>query len=437
MSSLHTLPPANALTGLIDCNNFFVSCERVFNPRLRDIPVLVLSNNDGCVCALSNEAKALGIKRGDPFYQIEELCRRNNVVALSGNHRLYGDISARVMDTISSMAARVDVYSVDEAFVYFDAAWSVADTADAAHELVRRVRRNTGIPASVGLATSKTLAKIAAGFAKKYPAYHRVCAIDNEQRRRKALELTPLGAVWGIGRRLLNRLSQYGLNTALDFADRPQEFVKSVMAVTGVRTWKELNGISCIENEVNNAPRKSLCVSRSFASNITSFDDLSNAIALFATNISRRMRAQKTAALNVGVFLNTNRHRSDLPQYSNSVVLPLSEPSADTMVIAQAAQEALKLIFRPGFGYKRAGINVFRTVAAEAVQPNIFGDVQQRECRNRLMAALDSINATSHTHDRIHIASYVPAESIVNCQYKSPQFTSRLSDIIKVHPYGL
>ena len=235
------------MTGLIDCNNFFVSCERVFNPRLRDVPVAVLSNNDGCIVALSNEAKTLGLKRGDPFFKVRGICERANVAVLSGNHRLYGDISSRVMTTIASVTGDVSIYSVDEAFIDFSK-FKEDDAAEIGREVVRRVRRNTGIPTSLGIASTKTLAKIASRFAKRYPAYKGVCMIDNEYRRRRALELTPIGNVWGIGRRLIKRFSAYGINSALQFADMTAENVDKLVNITGHKTWSELNGMPCIDD---------------------------------------------------------------------------------------------------------------------------------------------------------------------------------------------
>lgn len=425
------------MTGLIDCNNFFVSCERVFDPRLRERPVIVLSNNDGCISALSNEAKALGLTRGMPFFQIKAICDANNVAVLSGNHRLYGDISARVMTLLMEMAEHVEVYSIDEAFLHFDPDMSVADTVDCAREIVRRIRRCTGIPTALGLAPTRTLAKIASKFAKKYPAYRHVCAIDNDIKRRKALAMTSLGDVWGIGRRLCRRLSNYGLVSALDFADWPEENVTQTLALPTVRTWRELNGVPCVADDPRDVRRKSMVTSRSFGRDLTERADMSDAIALFATLTARRLRRQGSAATGIMVFLATNIHRDDKAQYSNSSYVPLDEPTADTMTIAAAAQKALDAIFIPGYGYKRAGIFVPHTVPAEAAQPNMFLDSADRERRRRLMAALDCINASSPTHDKVHIASYMPAESLVRCEARSPRYTTRLSEIIRIYPHGL
>lgn len=424
------------MTGLIDCNNFFVSCERVFNPRLRGIPVAVLSNNDGCMVALSNEAKALGLRRGDPYFKVKTICDRNGVVVLSGNHRLYGDISSRVMATIASVAGDVCVYSIDECFIdlgHFDD----SEVTGIGREIVRRVRRDVGIPTSLGIAPTKTLAKVASRFAKKYPAYRGVCAIDNEYRRRRALELTEIGDVWGIGRRLVKRFAAYGIRNAIRFADMPADDVEKIVNVTGVRTWNELNGRPCISVDDHDTSRKQMCCTRSFGNSLTDFAHLSDAFALFATIITRRMREHGVAATGLSVFMQTNSFRPDLPQYCPSVFVPLDEPTNDTMKIAAAAHDGLRRIFRTGFGYKRAGIMVPEVVQAEAAQKSLFADVADRDRRERLMTVLDALNSSSLSHDRVHIASYMPVESCVRCEKRSPNYSTRLTDIINVNTsYG-
>ena len=423
------------MIGLIDCNNFFVSCERIFNPRLRTVPVVVLSNNDGCICALSNEAKALGLKRGDPYFRIRNICDRHGAAVISGNHRLYGDISSRVMATIASIAGNIDIYSIDECFVNFSI-WPDAEVAGAGREIVRRIRRNVGIPTALGIAPTRTLAKIASRFAKKYPAYRSVCVIDNEYRRRRALELTSVGDVWGIGRRLVKRLANYGIHSAIQFADRDSHDITQLLNVTGVRTCQELNGIPCIDTDSADgseaAEQKQMCCSRSFGHNLTTIDELTDAFAMFATIISKRLREHNLAAAGLTVFVHTNTHRPDQPQYCNSAYRPLAEPANDTMTIATAAREALRAVFRKGYGYKRAGIFISELSDAACIQTTLFSDAADRERRKRLMKVIDNINSSSLAHDNIHIASYMPAENCVRCEHRSPNFSTRLDDIIQV-----
>lgn len=420
------------MTGLIDCNNFFVSCERVFNPRLRNVPVAVLSNNDGCIVALSNEAKALGLRRGDPFFKVRGICERSNVAVLSGNHRLYGDISSRVMTTIASVAGDVAIYSIDEAFIDFSN-FKNTDAAEVGHEIVRRVRRDTGIPTSLGIAPTKTLAKIASHFAKKYPAYKGVCLIDNEYRRRRALELTPIGDVWGIGRRLIKRFSAYGYNNALQFADMTAEDVDKLVNITGHKTWDELNGRPCIDVEGHDGIRKQMCCTRSFGECLTTYEELADAFAIFATILTRRMRSHATAAASVNIFMQTDSFHPERPQYCPSLHIPLPEPTNDTMLIADAAHNGLRKIFRKGYGFKRAGIIIPETVPQHAAQPSIFGDPAMRDKRRRLMQVIDTLNASSLGHDNVHIASYMPLETCVRCEMRSPNYSTNISDIIKVN----
>lgn len=420
------------MTGLIDCNNFFVSCERVFQPRLREKPVAVLSNNDGCIVALSNEAKALGLKRGDPYFKVRHICDRQGVEVLSGNHRLYGDMSSRVMATLSSIVPEIEIYSIDEAFLKLDG-WPVEDLAGIGRNIVRRVRRDTGIPTSIGIAPDKTLAKIAAHFAKKYPGYRGACIIADENARRKALSLTAVENIWGVGRRLARRLRQIGVDTALDFADMPADQVKCHFNIVGQRTWRELNGSSCIDMETVEPQRKQLCCSRSFGTMLTDFESLRHAIALFATIVSRKLRERRLAAVSLSVFIHTNAFREDVEQYFNSAGRRLSEATADTMAITEAAVECLKTIFRRGYCYKKAGIMITEVVAEEAVPRSLFVNPADRDRRRRLMSVLDSLNSDSIAHDRVHIAAYSPMEDMAKCERRSRLYSSSLKDIITVN----
>lgn len=423
------------MIGLIDCNNFFVSCERVFAPGLRNRPVAVLSNNDGCIVALSNEAKALGLKRGDPYFKVEDICRRNDVRVLSGNHRLYGDMSSRVMAVIESIIPEIEIYSIDEAFIHFDG-WADGRPVDLGRDIVSRVRRCTGIPTSLGIAPTKTLAKVAARFAKKYPGYRCVCRIENETERRKALSLTAIGDVWGIGRRLRRKFEQIGIDTALQFADMPRQQIDRLLSVTGERTWRELNGEACISLEQAPPARKQICCSRSFGQMLTTFDELRQAIALFATIISRKLREQHSAAVSISVFIRTNAFRTDMEQYFNSAHRRLDEATSDTMAIARAATQCLLSVFRTGYSYKKAGILVNETVSEDAVRRSLFTDNDVRLRHRRLMDVLDSINSNSIAHDTVHLAAYRPVEHIVRTNMRSRLFSTRLSDIISINCNG-
>ena len=421
--------------GLIDCNNFFVSCERVFAPALKDRPVVVLSNNDGCAVAISNEAKLLGIKRGVPMYQIRDLCDRYDVATFSSNFRLYGDMSSRVMATLASIVPEMEIYSIDEAFFCLNETDQNEYTATG-RSIVKKIRRDTGIPTSVGIAPTRTLAKVAARFAKKYPAYHSACVIDNEERRRKALALTPVGDVWGIGRRLSKKLTAEGISSALDLADMTEEQAKHSFHINTLRTWKELNGESCVDMEQMDAEQKQMCATHSFSKALHTFSDLSSAVAEFCARIGRRLRRKNLCAVSLSVFIHTNFFRTDIEQYSNSAHTQLEEATDDTLTITSAATEALRKIFREGYGYKKAGVVVTEIVCRDRMQPSLFCSADERQRRHRLMSAIDLINNSNSTLDMVHVASHAPIEKLVRRQHMSQRFTTRLSDIITINCNG-
>lgn len=336
--------------GLVDCNNFYASCERVFNPSLNGKPIVVLSNNDGCVIARSNEAKVLGIKMGVPAYQIKGLVKQHDVAVFSSNYVLYGDMSGRVMSMLAELAPEIEVYSIDEAFLNLE---GIQNLQILGSEIVRQVTRGTGIPVSVGIAPTKTLAKVANKFAKKYPAYNRLCIIDTEGKRTKALQLTGIGDVWGIGRKQAAKLEKQGVRTAYDFTQLPGSWVRKNMTVTGERTWKELRGISCIDMEIAPPAKKQICTSRSFGKMVEDIDTMSEAIATHASTCAKKLRQQKSYAMSLMVFIHTNNFREDLPQYWKNTIVQLPIPTSDTLEIVEYALSGLKTIFMEGYQYKK------------------------------------------------------------------------------------
>lgn len=378
--------------GLVDCNNFYASCERVFNPSLNGKPVVVLSNNDGCVIARSNEAKALGIKMGIPAYQIKNLVSSHGVAVFSSNYTLYGDMSGRVMSMLAELSPEIEVYSIDEAFVNLD---GIRDLESIGRKMVSGVTRGTGIPVSLGVAPTKTLAKIANKFAKKYPAYDQLCIIDSEEKRIKALQLTEIGDVWGIGRRQAAKLQKQGIKTAYDFTRFSGAWVRKNMTVVGERTWKELHGISCIDME--NAPpaKKQICTSRSFGKMLTDIDTISEAIASHASTCAKKLRKQQSYAASLMVFIHTNNFREDLPQYWKNTVIHLPVPTNDTQEIVHYALAGLRTIYLNGYQYKKAGVII--TEITEGAQLGLF-DLVDRDKRERLMQAVDKING-EHGHN--------------------------------------
>lgn len=422
------------LFGLADCNNFFCSCERVFRPDLRDRPVVVLSNNDGCICARSNEAKALGIKMATPAYQIRELLEANNVEVFSSNYSLYGDMSRRVMSLLSRYSPRIDVYSIDEAFLDFTGMGTSEELQAYAREMVRFISRGTGIPISVGIAPTKTLAKIASKFAKKYPAYQGVCMIDTEQKRERALQLFPLEDVWGIGRRYAKKMEALGLTTAWDLTQKHPDWVRRLTNVLGVRTWRELRGESCIS--VDELPhKKSIVTSRSFPDQgICRLADLEEAVATFATHTVRKLRQQRTSCSTVMVFAYTSRFRTDLPQHYLQALTRLPVATSCLTEIVDAAVTALRSQWlSERYHYKKAGVVVWDICPDSRVQLSLF-DEADRPKLARLQSAIDAVNRREGDNAVRTAAQGFSSDRPWHLKSAnlSRQFTTNLSQIIRI-----
>lgn len=422
------------MVGHVDCNSFFVSCERLFRPDLETRPVVVLSNNDGCVCALSREAKALGIRRGEPYFRFRELAEREGVVCFSGNHRLYGDLSARVMNTLRGMTEDLEVYSVDDAFMAVPP--EVGDLHDYGVGVVRRLRRNVGIPASMGIAPTKTLAKLASHFAKRYAAYRGAAVIDTPEKARKALALVPVEDVWGIGRRLGARLNSRGVVTGLQLADLSESDARRLFNnAASLATWVELNGTPCIEMEYGQAQKKTLTCSRTFAREVRELPELERAMAGFATIVGRKLRDQGAYAAELSAFVMTNRYNEHAPQMADSAEAAFVEPTNDTLLLTRAAVGALRRIFRPIYGIKKAGLTITRLChAACGVQLSMFADAAERDRSRRLMAALDAVNSLCGCADRLHVAlaGSTGLDALVRRDNRSRLYTTRLSDILVI-----
>lgn len=414
--------------GLIDCNNFFVSCERVFDPRLDGKKVVVLSNNDGCVIARSNEAKAAGIPMGCPAFKIKEYTNPNDVIQLSARHILYRDLSNRVMELLGDEVGNLQVYSVDEAF--FRLPYEDVETSHRVMaEVVRKVKQYVGIPVSVGFAPSRTLAKIANHIAKKDKRITdgvywlvRPEAIDIILRR------TPIEDVWGIGRRLAYSLQSRGIKTAADFVRMPPSLVRSLYSVTLERTQRELMGHDCqIVNPVNIA-HKTIMTSRTFGKIITSYDEIADAIVSFAEKTARQLRNEDSVAGSIMTYVRGDRFREDLPFYSNSCQLKLDTPSNDTMTIVQRALNALNNIWREGYAYRKAGVMALDIEHGGAIQLNLFDQVDHGKLR-RLMTSIDGINDHYGTRSvklapGISRGQWTPSQSHLHTTSKTLQFMS-------------
>ena len=416
---------------LVDCNNFFVSCERVFRPQLEGKAVVVLSNNDGCVVARSNESKALGIRMGTPFYQVRDMVKAGRLIACSSNYTLYGDLSARVMSILADAVPKIEIYSIDEAFLCMEG-MDNSRVAEISAELVRKIRKWVGIPVSIGIAPTRTLAKIASHFAKKYPGYRGVCMIDNEEKRIKALSLTPIKEVWGIGRRLSVRMEEKCIRTALDYSRKPEEWIREHYMLHGVRTWLELNGRPCVDDDRHDK-RKSICTSRSFAEMLTDRSEIASRVADFAAKCAQKLREEKSAAEQVTVFLYTNRFRNDLPQYFPSVSLRLPAAACSTQEIVSASLKCFDMIFKPDYQYKKAGVIVDEIVDSDAVQLPMFGyDVGLRKRQDAISGVMDKVNSSGHNLIRLASQRSGDYTDGIRSEHRSRRYSTSLDEIIDV-----
>ena len=344
--------------------------------------------------ARSNESKAMGIKMGTPFFKIRDKVESGNLIVRSSNYSLYGDLSSRVMSILAAAVPKIEIYSIDEAYLCVDGI-DKKKLEVLCPELVRRIRKWVGIPVSIGIASTKTLAKVANHFAKKYPGYKGVCRIVTEEQRVKALKLTPIGDVWGIGRRVAPRLLAMGLTTAFDYVSMPQDWVYKNLGLGGLRVWNELNGKESVEEERDEA-RQSICTSRSFAETITDIQELSARVSDFAAKCAEKLRHDGTAAYCINTFLYTNRFREDKPQDFPDATIRLDMPASSTQEVVSAALKALELIWKPGFEYKKAGVVVFDIVNRDERQLTLFEtDSVKKEKQDVLSQVMDNVNVSS------------------------------------------
>lgn len=416
---------------LIDCNNFFASCERVFQPNLRNVPIVVLSNNDGCVVARSNEAKALGIPMGEPVFKLTKLIEEHGIAVFSSNYALYGDMSHRVMSILSQFVEDMEIYSIDESFLSFKG-FENYDLREYGSEIVKAVTKGTGIPVSMGIAPTKTLAKVASKFAKKYKGYDGVCLIDSEEKRIKALKLFEIGDVWGIGRRYRKKLEYYGVKTAYDLTQKSEAWVRKQMTVVGVRTWKELRGIPVLELEHIPPAKQTICTSRSFGEMIEDFDTLMESVANFTASCARKLRVQRSCAGVLQVFIYTNRFREDLPQYDNSLIITLPTPTNDVTELIHYARLALKNIYKAGYRYKKAGVIVMDIEPQDSVQQNLF-DERDRMKHEKVMEVMDKVHKKYGTRVLKVATQGTGKKWALKSEYLSKQYTTNPDDFIEIY----
>ena len=428
--------------GIIDCDNCYVSCERVFQPNLNGKPVVVLSNNDGCIVARSNEAKKLGIKAGLPYFKLQEQFPDQKIAVFSSNYELYGELTARVVEIIRQEAPQYFRYSIDECFVYLDGMERI-DLKQWGENLHNRIKKSVGVPVSIGLAQNKTLAKMASHFAKKHSGYRHCCLIDSDEKRIKALKLYPVDEVWGIGRRYAAKLESLGIHTAFDFASISKESLNATFNnIVIYRTWAELNGEDCVPNEAM-AKKKSICTSRSFNGMISDLETIKIHVANYAARCAEKLRQQNTVASIVGVFLNTNYFREDLPQYWQFKEQSLPTPSNSTATIVKAAHGVLNEIYKEGYQYKKAGVIVMGIAPTSPIQLNLFDiNAERFEKLKSLDKVIDRINKVNGTETVILAAQQYrqkneegKAEVFANSikhDFRSKNPTTRWSDIIRL-----
>lgn len=428
---------------LVDVDNCYVSCERSFRPDLNGKAVVVLSNNDGCVVARSNEAKKLGIKEGTPYFQLAQFFPDQEIYAFSSNYELYADMTRRLMNIVRARCPEFHRYSIDEGFCVLDGMEHM-DLKMWGEDLHKTILRGLGMPVSIGIARTKTLAKMASKFAKRYPGYHHCCMIDTDVKRLKALGLFPIGDVWGIGRRWEYKLQQYQVKSALDFANLSRTFVRSSFNVFAERTWMELNGEDCIPiDDMEHVTKKSVCTSRSFPQMLTALNDIRTHVANYAARCAAKLRQQHSATGFVSVFIDTNRFREDLPQYAMYKTKRLLTPTNSTQTIVDAAIDCLKRAFIPGFQYKRAGVLVMDLCPDNAIQTNLIDfHAANYDKMRKIDEAIDKINRIQGPETVVlgsqqytkkggkgkadHFADAIKRD------LKSPNYTTRWSDIIKV-----
>ena len=414
---------------LADCNNFFVSCERVFNPGLNGRPVIVLSNNDGCAVSRSNEAKKLGVKMGVPVFQIRDLVQKHQIAVFSSNFVLYGDMSRRVQETLRAYAPAIELYSIDEAFLDFSG--MEHQNLDAlAKEISGACLRNTGIPVSVGVAPTKTLAKIASKLCKQYLKLRGGCYLHKPADIEKVLKKYPIDDVWGIGRQYTKKLKALGINTAYEFTQLSALRVQKMMGITGLRTWKELRAEACIEFMQASPPKQQICVSRSFSKEISDIKELALQVSMFCAMACEKLRKQDSHCYQALVFIMTNPHKEESPRHFESTLVTFQVATSSTLEINRAVLQALQRIFKPSFAYKKAGVILSEIVPDSAVQGSLF-DQLDRAKHQRLMKVVDKINK-KNGYSSVAVATQSLEGIKMNRQHLSPQYTTKWSDIIKV-----
>jgi DNA polymerase V len=413
---------------LVDGNNFYASCERAFNPALRQKPLVVLSNNDGIVIARSNEVKAMGIKTGTPAFQIKKLIEQEKIIAFSSNFALYGDMSQRMMGIFKNFSPDIEIYSIDEAFLDFSAFQNI-DLREKGIAIRRQVLKNIGIPVSVGFAATKTLAKMANRIAKKYMKSG-VALIDTPEKIERALKMTAIEDVWGIGRKYSKMLQQHQIKTAWEFTRLSDEFIRKKMSIVGLRTKEELLGTACIPMEFEAPDRKTIRTARSFAQSTQNYNDVAESVATFAGACAQKLRSQKSVANLLTVFIRSNRFDKNNSYYANNFTIQLAASNSSIDLI-KAANKALKIIFKKGVLYKKAGVMVSGLQPDQHRQLSLFDD-QNYVKHKQLMQVIDKLNAING-YQLLKIGAEGQSKTWrLKQEHRSNRYTTRWDELIEI-----
>jgi len=417
------------MIGLCDCNNFFVSCERVFNPSLNGKPVVALSNNDGCIISRSEEAKKLGIKMGQPIYQVKELVEKYKVAVFSSNYYLYGDLSQRVMDTLKTFSPSVEIYSIDEAFINFQG-FDFDSLKEYGNSIVKTIKKNVGIPVSLGIAQTKTLAKVASKLCKKYPKLQGCCLMYRPEDITKVLNSFPIEDIWGVGRKYSKMLKNNNIHTAEQFRQLSPDWVRGKMSVVGLRTWKELHGEPCIPFGYIIPDKQSICVSRSFAKELTAIEPLTEALATFVSMAAEKLRKQNSLTRQMQIFIYTNRHRKDKAQHFEGKLITFPTSTNSTIEMVHYATRALKEIYQKEYGYKKAGVILYE-ISQDTGTQNILFDSIDRSKHTSLMLIMDKLNA-QHGKNTVSVGTQGKSKIPAHQDHLSPRYTTHWDEIMVV-----
>lgn len=423
--------PSDKMFALVDCNNFYASCERVFNPALKNRPVVVLSNNDGCIVARSQEAKDLGMAMATPIFKCWDFVKQHDVRVFSSNYVLYGDISNRVMSLLSRMTPHIEVYSIDEAFLSCDG-MAAGALADYGRQIQQRIKRATGIPVSVGIAATKTLAKVANYFAKHQKDKGGVLCLTRKEDIEHYLCRLPLEKVWGIARRKAAFLQRNNIQDVLQLTRAPDRWIKKYLTVMTLRTVWELRGISCIPLEEVSAHKKGIGTSRSFGRDVTKFSEMQEALAAYTARAAVKLRAQALLAGYIQVFIATDVFKEERPYYQNTSGMCLDPPSADTARLIKSALCLFQGIFRRGLIYKRAGIMLMDLSPQDCEQGDLFERIYQHSARRRLMDVMDRYNARTNSGKLFWAAEGLGKPWSMRQAYTSGRYTTRWEELLKI-----